>query len=134
MIEKTFYFNYRIYVEDTDIMGIMYHANYLRFFERARTEIFRKAGFSLSELAKSNYHFAIVNAGIDFISPARLDDEILIKSQVSKQKACSLLFDQVMQNQNNKLLCKANILVACVNKEMRPKALPQFLIDKLQNY
>ena len=64
----------RIYYEDTDAAGVVYHANYLKFFERARTEYFRDRGLFVAELAAAGFVFPVVRMEVDFISPARHDD------------------------------------------------------------
>lgn len=116
--------SFRVYVEDTDLMGIMYHANYLRFFERARTEMFRERGWSLTALAEKNFHFAIHTIDIKYIAPARLDDVLTLNTAVVERSKCGLLFEQTMQNQDNRLLCKAMVHVVCVNGQMKPQRLP----------
>lgn len=141
--EKTFKTQFRVYVEDTDLMGIMYHANYLRFFERARTEIFRELGQSLTALAEQNYHFAIHEVNMRFLSPARLDDCVSISTKISEHASCSVVFEQSMQNLDNsnisgnegiaanRLLCKAIVRVVCINEQMKPQRLPSFLLGDL---
>jgi tol-pal system-associated acyl-CoA thioesterase len=74
---------YRIYYEDTDAGGVVYYANYLKFFERARTEMIRDLGFSQQELAKKeNIIFVVKNCQISYNYPARLDDKLLINSEM----------------------------------------------------
>lgn len=132
-LAQSFNINFRVYVEDTDLMDIMYHANYLRFFDRARTEMFRHWGLSLTTLAEDNYHFAIKDAQIRYCHPARLDDQLTIKTKLSNQSACSLSFTQNMANAADKLLCEAAIKVVCVNKVMKMQRLPkQFFCKHLE--
>ncbi len=117
-------FTYRVYIEDTDQMGIVYHANHLRFFERARTELLRENGLSLTTMAGYDTHFAIHDIHIRYILPARLDDVLTIKTTCERQKACSLLFKQRMYSPTEQLLSEATILVVCVDKNLKPKRLP----------
>ncbi|ARG97651.1 tol-pal system-associated acyl-CoA thioesterase [Legionella micdadei] len=121
------HFNIRVYAEDTDMMGIVYHANYLCFFERARTEMIRNSGLSLTMLATYDCHFAINEVLLRYKNPAYLDDLLRITTKISNKKSCSLVFDQAMHNQDNKLICEAQIKAVCVNNEMRPKRLPEDL-------
>lgn len=123
-LHQSFESSFRVYIEDTDSMGIVYHANYLKFFERARTDMLREQGFSLVELASQQVYFAIQNAQIEFLFPARLDDTITIQTQLVKQTLCSLLFEQSMQNVDNKRLSQLTVLVVCVNAHMKPQRLP----------
>ncbi|GGI76974.1 tol-pal system-associated acyl-CoA thioesterase [Legionella impletisoli] len=108
-------------------MGIVYHANYLCFFERARSELLRELGFSLPKLAKSGTQFAIKEAKIRYIAPAHLDDQLTIKTTVETHRATSLLFKQMMSNQSDKVLCEGDILVVCLNDALKPRRLPDNL-------
>ncbi len=118
----------RVYIEDTDVIGIVYHANYLLFFERARTEALRDKGFSLTIMATDDTYFAVHDAHLRFLYPARLDDVLSIKTTFSKKKSCSVMFRQVMYNQLGQLLSEATIQVVCVNRHLKPKRLPDKLI------
>ncbi|KTD75028.1 tol-pal system-associated acyl-CoA thioesterase [Legionella waltersii] len=116
----------RVYAEDVDYMGIVYHSNYLCYFERARTELLRKNNVLLSELMKQDILFAIHEISIKYIYPARLDDYLNIKTSISEIRHCSLVFNQRMFNQDQKLICRAQIQVACVDSNLKPKRLPRF--------
>ena len=118
-------FTCRVYTEDTDVMGIVYHANYLLFFERYRTEMLRDNGMSLTMMAKDDTNFAIHDVHIRYLHPARLDDVLTMKTNCERKKTCSLLFRQVMYNQSNQLLSDAVIHVVCVSKNLKPKRLPE---------
>ena len=117
----------RVYAEDTDMMGIVYHSNYLCFFERARTEMIRQTGLSLIMLATYDCHFAITEVQLRYIYPAYLDDLITVTSRLTHKSSCSLTFEQVIHNQETKLLCEAQIKVVCVNNEKKPRRLPEQL-------
>ena len=129
-LNSVFKASFRVYFEDTDQMGVMYHANYLRFFERGRTDMFRELGWSLVELAKENYHFAIHGVQLRYLYPARLNDELLVETQIIKQSACSIAFEQSMKNQDNRVLCDANVQVVCVDGTMLPQRLPNLMRNK----
>jgi acyl-CoA thioester hydrolase len=116
-------FTYRVYIEDTDQMGIVYHANFLRFFERARTEMLRENGLSLTTMATYGTHFAIHDIHIRYAFPARLDDVVTIKTTCEQTKACGLLFKQMMHNQSEQLLSEATVHVVCVDESLKPKRL-----------
>ena len=79
-------FTFRVYVEDTDLMGIVYHGNYLCFFERARTEMLRDNGLSLTMMATYGTNFAIHDIHIRYHHPARLDDAITIKTNCERKR------------------------------------------------
>lgn len=123
-------FTYRVYTEDTDLMGIVYHANYLCFFERARTDMLRDNGLYLTTMAAYGTYFAIHDIHIRYLYPARLDDVLTIKTSCERKRSCSLLFRQVMSNQLGKILSDATIHVVCVNKNLKPKPLPDEFLSK----
>lgn len=125
-------FSIRVYIEDTDLQGIVYHANYLRFFERARTELLRAYGFTLTDMAEYDTNFAIKNIHLQFVLPARLDDLLMIKTSVVRKKNCSLRFNQAMFNQSEKRLSEAVVDVVCVNKHLKPIRLPEALISTFE--
>ncbi len=118
------YFDVRVYAENTDMMGIVYHSNYLCFFERARTEMIRDSGLSLTSLATYDCHFAISEVLLRYLYPARLDDLLRITTNLGHKKPCSIVFDQTMHNQHNELICNAQVKVVCVTNTMRPRRLP----------
>ncbi|KTC93295.1 YbgC/FadM family acyl-CoA thioesterase [Legionella cincinnatiensis] len=120
----THQYAFRVYVEDVDYMGIVYHANYLCYFERARTEMLRQNNMVLSDLIKQDTLFAIYDVHIRYKAPARLDDLLTIKTQVQQLGVCSFLFDQVIQNQQEQIICEAKIQVVCVNSNLKPKRIP----------
>lgn len=117
----TFEYTVRVYAENVDFMGIVYHANYLCYFEQARTDMLRKNSMILSDLMERDILFAIREAHIFYKAPAKLDDLLLIKTKVQKLGACSFSFDQLMQNEEKKILCEAKIQVVCVNSKLRPR-------------
>ncbi|WP_131783093.1 YbgC/FadM family acyl-CoA thioesterase [Legionella gresilensis] len=123
-LKEIYQTNFRVYIEDTDAMGIVYHANYLRFFERARSEMLRQADLPLTKLATLDYYFTISDIKLHYYYPARLDDVLSISTFITDKSNCSLLFEQRIQVKQ-KLLCLANIKVVCVNKGMKPKRLPE---------
>lgn len=125
-------FSIRVYMEDTDLQGIVYHANYLYFFERARTELLREYGFTLTAMAKYDTNFAIKDIHLHFLFPAQLDDLLKIETRCQRKKNCSLRFNQAMFNQSGQLLCEANIDVVCVNKQLKPIRLPEALISAIE--
>jgi acyl-CoA thioester hydrolase len=129
---SAFYWPVTIYYEDTDAGGVVYHSNYLKFFERARTEMLRAVGVSQQTLLQQNIGFVVRRVDIDFLQAARLDDMLTVKTVISALKKASLLFCQELVNPEGKVLCKAIVKVACIdNKNMRPKAMPQSIILEL---
>ncbi|TMX36583.1 tol-pal system-associated acyl-CoA thioesterase [Vibrio sp. Hep-1b-8] len=123
-----------VYYEDTDVGGVVYHSNYLKFFERARTELLRTINVSQQTLLEQNIGFVVRHMDIDFLQGARLDDHLVVKTSISDLKKASLTFCQEIVNPDGKTLCKAMVKVACIdNKKMRPKAMPQSIVMELTN-
>ncbi|MFT4580691.1 MAG: acyl-CoA thioester hydrolase [Gammaproteobacteria bacterium] len=115
----------RIYYEDTDAGGIVYHANYLKFMERARTEWLRECGFEQTVLAE---HFGVVfvvrKILIDYLCPARLNDQILVCSSVKRLGHASIEFGQNILCADQ-ILSRGEVKVGCLDTEsMRPKRIP----------
>ena len=115
----------RVYYEDTDCGGVVYHANYIRFLEQARTEWLRSLNIIQSQLAHNfNIVFAITKINIDFISPAKLDDQLEISVTVHQLKKASIEFFQQINN-NGVCCCRATVKVACIDTiRFRPTAIP----------
>ena len=116
----------RVYYEDTDLGGVVYHANYLKFMERARTEWLRSLGFEQDALR--DHHgvlFVVVDADLHFRRPARFNDELTVSAEVKKRTAASLTLHQVVQGPDGTELCSGDIRVACIDADtFRPRPLP----------
>ncbi|MGO1295779.1 MAG: tol-pal system-associated acyl-CoA thioesterase [Vibrio sp.] len=122
----------RIYYEDTDAGGVVYHANYLRFFERARTEFLRDAGMNQQSFLEQGTGFVVRHMDIDFIRAARLDDQLIVKSWVINMKRASMDFCQELVNPDGNVLCKTIVKVAYIdNVNMKPIAMPSTLTTEL---
>lgn len=130
---KNFNWPIRIYYEDTDAGGVVFYANYLKFFERARTEMLRSKGFEQDELMNNdNIIFAVRSISVDYLSPARFNEQIEVNSEISRLKKVSLIFEQSIIR-DSKELCKATVTIACLDaKTMRPKAIPSLLLAEFQ--
>ena len=115
-----------VYYEDTDAGGVVYHSNYLKYFERARTELLRSIGVSQQVLLEQNIGFVVRHMDIDFLKGARLDDHLTVLTTIAELKKASLTFCQEIVNPDGKTLCRTMVKVACIdNQRMRPTAIPQ---------
>ncbi|MFY9326736.1 MAG: tol-pal system-associated acyl-CoA thioesterase [Georgfuchsia sp.] len=124
---------FRIYYEDTDAGGVVYYANYLRFLERARTEVLRDLGFEQALLLQENrIAFAVRSLSADYLKPARLDDLIEVTSAVEELGRAQVLFRQQIVRQGD-LLLKAQVRVACIDP-LRGKAvaMPKEIHEKFR--
>jgi acyl-CoA thioester hydrolase len=116
----------RIYYEDTDMGGVVYYANYLRFYERARTEWLRSLGFEQTRLKnESGIVFAVRHVEIDYLKPARLDDALTVETQVSAGGRISIDFHQRLLC-GDTVLSNAKIQVVSLDSiRFRPAAIPR---------
>ena len=121
----------RVYYEDTDAGGVVYHSNYLNFFERARTEMLRDLGFEQNELREqSGVIFAVRNMQIDYLRPARFNDLLYVSATIVELKKASLVFEQTIKN-GDVNLCTCHCRVACIDaSKMQPTAIPDFLLKQ----
>ena len=115
----------RVYYEDTDAGGIVYYANYLKFFERARTEWLRAVGAGHQAMLQAHGAiFVVKSSNVDFHAPARLDDMLKLTLDINKLGRASVVFAQQIWR-GESLLTSAHVKVGCVDAHsMRPRALP----------
>lgn len=123
----------RVYYEDTDAGGVVYHVNYLKFMERARTDCLRELGIFQSALAGEGLLFVVQASEVRYLAPARLDDELLVSAQLSELNRASLRFvQQVRRVADDLLLCEGQFRVACVRADnLKPRAIPQSMLTAL---
>lgn len=125
----------RIYYEDTDFSGIVYHANYLRYFERGRSDFLRLAGVHHAELAASEspIAFAVNRMEIDFIKPARIDDALLVKTEFTSVKGPRMFVSQAVER-GAEVLVKAQVEACCISLTGRPRKPPTLLLEGLKPF
>ncbi|MBK8306451.1 MAG: YbgC/FadM family acyl-CoA thioesterase [Gammaproteobacteria bacterium] len=104
----------RVYIEDTDAGGIVYYVNYLKYFERARTELMRSHGFARPALPEAGLMFVVNSLQVDYLSPARLDDELMACARLCGGGRARLLFAQRILRAGQDI-CRAEVSVACVS-------------------
>jgi len=121
----------RVYYEDTDAGGVVYHANYLRFFERARTERLRTLGFELDALHRDeDLLFAVRSMNLNFIKPARFNEALWVTANLTEVRRASLNFRQELLREDE-ALCRAEVKVVCLTASaFRPKPLPKYLLQR----
>ncbi|MBS7349446.1 MAG: tol-pal system-associated acyl-CoA thioesterase [Comamonas sp.] len=135
----TFYFPVRVYWEDTDAGGIVFYANYLKFFERARTEWLRSLGIGQQQLRDSvGGMFVVTHSQLHYRQAARLDDLLSVSAQVAEAGRASLTLVQQAWRQAEdgsrvELLCEGRIRIGWVDAaSMRPSRIPPVILEKLQ--
>jgi acyl-CoA thioester hydrolase len=130
---SVFTWTVRVYYEDTDAGGIVFYANYLKFFERARTEWLRAAGVSQQELLLQDQAiFVVKHTSVDYHAPAKLDDVLSLTLSIGKLGRASVLFSQQAWR-GETLLASASVKVGCVNATtLRPCPLPDASAAKMR--
>jgi acyl-CoA thioester hydrolase len=128
-----FTFQVRVYYEDTDRGGVVYYANYLRYFERARSEWLRSLGVNQEQLAAvEGIGFVVARAEIDFKTGARLDDLLSVTVKVVERKKTYFWLEQEARREGGQVCAAARIQAACVrHADMRPQPIPEMLIERM---
>ena len=125
----------RVYIEDTDAGGIVFYGNYLKFFERARTDFLRSIGIEQSVTIENNLIFVVRHIAVDYQSPARLDDLLTISCAVKSIRPMRVLFSQSANRANDGMnLVNAEVEVVAVSMDtLKPRVLPDTLSNTLQH-
>jgi acyl-CoA thioester hydrolase len=133
MVRPLFRWPVRVYWEDTDAGGVVYHASYLRFMERARSEWLRTQGIAQSTFKQdTGLAFVVRSMQLDFLKPALLDDELDVTVAVQQRRAASILFGQSISRADGVELVRAQVRVACVDvANMRPMPIPTGVLSAL---
>ena len=123
-------FELTIFVEDTDFQGFVYHANYIKYFERARSNFLTINGISQNDLRQSNLGFVIKRIDIDFLYPAKLGEKLIVQTVVEKKSKARMLFNQkIISDDNKNQICEGSVEVCLVDIETKkPKPFPNDLL------
>jgi acyl-CoA thioester hydrolase len=133
-MSEVFGFPVTVYYEDTDVAGVVYHANYLKFMERARTEWLRHLGLDQTLLMEQGIAFAVVDARVRYHKPARFNDRLWVTASVIRVGRASLSFAQTVcyRHDNATLLADGEVKVACVTmQDMKARPLPEAILEEL---
>jgi acyl-CoA thioester hydrolase len=122
-----------VYYEDTDSGGVVYYANYLKFMERARTELLRHLGYEQDQLLQQHgIIFAVRHASLEFIKPARFNELLQVTAGIKKTGKASMTFAQRVMREAE-ILCEGQVKVACLAADgFRPVPIPTTLMQQLQ--
>jgi acyl-CoA thioester hydrolase len=124
----------RVYIEDTDTGGIVYYANYLKFAERARTEMLRDAGLSHAQMIKRDHLFlAVKKCEVDYVRPALLDDRLTIHTIITDMTGVRLKMDQRI-HRNDDPIAQVKTEIVCINPQGKPMRFPKALMQTLLSY
>ena len=125
----------KIYYEDTDCGGVVYYANYLKYFERARTQYLEERGLSVAGLMKEGTVFVVVHAEVDYRSPARYGDRLIIETVVSGITAASLTFSHVIrERKSQRVVVEGSARLASVNGSGKVKRLDKAMVAVLKSF
>ena len=122
-------FNLKVYYVDTDAAGVVYYANYLKFFERARTQLLLDGGYTHTFLKDQlNIITVVRSCEIDFIKPAKLDDNLEISTALIKKSKIQIFLDQIIYC-NNIIIVKAKVRIAIIDRNGKISRMPQDLFN-----
>ncbi len=122
----------RVIYGDTDQMGVVYYANYFRYFELARSDYFRASGGSYREVEKEGRMLPVVEASCHYRAPARYDDVLVVRAEVTEVRGASLTFTyEVRRESDGEVLCTGLTRHACVRRDGRPTRIPDEIVKLL---
>tara|TARA_B100001094_G_scaffold333419_1_gene411935 strand:+ start:10349 stop:10762 length:414 start_codon:yes stop_codon:yes gene_type:complete len=128
----SFKFPIKIYYADTDAMGLVYHANYLKFFDKARTELFNTIGISFEELKQDHTGFVVTHIDVQYKKAAQFEQSYEVSTKLVQCKKASLIFEQIL-SQDVDLYCQASIKIAYINLQtMKPIEIPVSIMQHLR--
>ena len=126
-------FKIKIYYEDTDSGGVVYYANYLKFIERARTNLIQELGYSLKLLSdKYDCHFVVKNIECNYIQSAKLEDELSIQTKFIEIKKASFKLEQIIYRED-KAIFESEVLMVNINSQGKPLKIPDLLISAIND-
>lgn len=127
---------HRVSVVETDMMGIVHHANYVALFERGRLEYLRRRGLPYKALVQRGFHMPVVELNVRYRKPARFEDVLRVETRLGAVSRVTVRFDYAVSrvqadSREVALLLDASVLLACVDERTRPRPLPQDVLDGL---
>jgi len=122
----------RVYYEDTDFTGLVYHGNYVRYFERGRSDALRLMGVGHAELLDGDQPMAFVvsKMALTFLKPARIDEELMVRTHYDAIKGPRLLISQTI-TRGGDALCRAEVEVVCIHMDGRPRRPTRRLVERV---
>ncbi len=120
----------KIYIEDTDFQGFVYHANYIKFFERARSDFLSNNNISQEQHRNDGFVFVVKKIEIDYLTTSKLGDSLIVQSSVYKKSNARMIFNQKIINQiDNKIICEGDVEICFINiYTKKPKPFPDDLL------
>lgn len=121
----------KIYYYDTDCGGVVYYANYLKYLEEARSEYFESRGLIIKDLRNEEIGFVVARQEIDYKSPSFYGDILEVKTRVTEASLTRVNFEYDIINQNGQLIANAKTVLVFVDKNLKPKRIPEEVLKKL---
>jgi acyl-CoA thioester hydrolase len=127
----------RVCVADTDMMGIVHHANYVAYFERGRLEYLRRRGLPYKEMVERGYHMPVVELNLRYRKPAHFDDVLQVGTRLGSLTRVTVRFNYTVSRAKldgtgaTELLLEGHILLACIDESSRPRPLPEDVVRTL---
>ena len=120
----------RVYYEDTDFTGLVYHANYVRYFERGRSDFLRLAGIGHARLLdqEAPMAFVVAELNLTFLKPARIDDALVVRTRYQRIKGPRLIISQTVER-GSEVLCRAEVVAVCIHMDGRPRRPGRALVE-----
>ena len=127
-----FSYKLRVYIEDTDAGGIVYYVNYLKFMERARTEMMRALGFGKDYIFNHDLMFVVRDVAVQYRLPAQLDDELEATATIRELRGATMRLYQSVKR-DGRLLAEGEVTIACVDRAgVKPRRLPREMLERLR--
>jgi acyl-CoA thioester hydrolase len=125
-MKNEFIFPIKVYIEDTDYGGVVYHSNYLKYYERARTEWVTSLGMGLEWQQEQKIYFVVHAINIEYLKPVRLDETVEVVTHLDQLKSSSAVFKQYLRRPlaPDTILNTAEVRIVCINQQFRPQTLP----------
>jgi acyl-CoA thioester hydrolase len=123
----------RVYYEDTDFSGVVYHANYLRFFERGRTDALRCMGVHHTELLQDEAVFVVRRMEIEYIRPAKVDDALIVRTRFVSLRGARMVIDQILER-DGAVLSSAKVEAALIGLDGRPRRFKGVILERLSAF
>lgn len=123
----------RVYYEDTDFTGLVYHGSYVRFFERGRTDALRTLGIGHAELLEDDQPsaFVVSTMALRFLRPARIDDALTVETRFEAVKGPRLVISQSIRR-GDELLCEADVVAVCIHLDGRPRRPGRAMVERIK--
>ena len=123
----------KVYYEDTDLAGIVYYANYLKFIERGRSQLVWDAGIDQSAMKSAGIVFVVRHVEADFLAAAKFEDDLTVETEMLPQSGVKIFFNQTVMR-NGQAVFAAKVTVVCMSLEGKPTRLPTEIQEKLQQF